>query len=431
MEQRMQKIASFAPLNMGTTAPQPEKISPYEVLKIKDFRRFLSLRMCLTLATQIEAMVVGWQIYQITHDPLSLGLIGLAEAIPAIAVSLYAGHLADMVNRRKIIVICQAILVVSSLLLFGLTLNAFKGLLSTTILPIYALIFVTGLARGFIGPAIFSFMPQLVDKKLFSNAVTWSSTNWQLGAIIGPALGGVLLSLIGLTYTYLVQSVLMCLSLVFALLIASRPLPESTEKPAMKERLVAGIKFVFGNQPILSAISLDLFAVLFGGAVALLPAFQKDILHVDELGLGIMRSAPAVGSVLMAIVLAYKPMNYHAGRKMLFCVAGFGLCMIGFGLSRSFWLSVALLFMSGVFDFVSVIIRSTMLQVLTPENMKGRVSAVNNIFVGSSNEIGAFESGFTARLMGTAASVVFGGTMTLVVVAVTAWKAKSLRNLHI
>ena len=407
------------------------KVSRFEVLKNGEFRRFLSTRMCLTLATQIEAMIVGWQIYQLTNDPLSLGLIGLTEALPAIAVSLYAGHLADLVSRRKIIVVCQSVLLLCGISLWLLSWPMSQSLLHHTILPLYGLIFITGLARGFIGPAIFSFMPQLGDKKLFANAVGWSSTNWQVAAVIGPAAGGLMLGWIGLQNTYLVMCVLMLLSIIFAMTIAPRPLPETIGAYDLKDRLVSGIKFVFSNEIILSAISLDLFAVLFGGAIALLPAFQKNILHVNEQAYGVLRAAPAIGSVAMAMWLAYSPIQKNAGQKMLLCVAGFGIATIGFGLSTNFYLSVAMLFMTGVFDYVSVIIRSTLLQVLTPDNMKGRVSAVNNIFVGSSNEIGAFESGFAAKLMGTATSVVFGGAMTLVVVGVTAVKAKTLRKLHI
>lgn len=412
-------------------SPSARSSNTYQVLQNKEFRYFLAMRMCLTLATQIQAMVVGWQLYQLTGDPFSLGLIGLTEAIPAIGVSLYAGHLADIFNRRKIILYCLVLFGVSSGLLWALSLDASSSILQRSIIPIYGLIFLTGIARGFAGPAIFSFMAQLVNKEQFGSAVTWSSTNWQLGSMIGPAMGGFLLAWIGLANTYMVQLFLCAGALSLATLIASRPVPESTESDSLKDRLSAGIKFVFSNQIILSAISLDLFAVLFGGAVALLPVFQKDILFVDEVGLGIMRAAPAVGSLIMAVWLTRYPIETYAGRKMLLAVAGFGLSMIGFGLSKVFWLSVLMLFLSGAFDFISVIIRGTLLQVYTPDHLKGRVSAVNKMFVGSSNEIGAFESGLAARLMGTAASVVFGGCMTLLVTGITAIKAKSLHTLHL
>lgn len=405
--------------------------SSAQLLRNKEFLSFLGMRMCLTLAIQIQSMVVGWQLYQLTGDPFSLGLIGLTEAVPAIAVSLYAGHLADITSRRKLILIFISLFAVSSAALWAVSLDVAKPLLDKTLLPIYALIFVTGIARGFSGPAIFAFMAQLVDKKNFTRAVTLTSTNWQLGSMVGPALAGILLAVIGLSYTYMIQVILVVIGFALALTISAKPVPESNEEGGLAERLSAGVKFVFNSPIILSAISLDLFAVLFGGAVALLPAFQKDILFVDEFGLGIMRSAPAVGSLVMALWMNRYPVQTHAGRKMLLTVAGFGICMIGFGLSKVLWLSVLMLFLSGAFDFVSVIIRGTLLQVYTPEHLKGRVSAVNKVFVGSSNEIGAFESGLTARLMGTVSSVVFGGAMTLVVVGVTAFKAKALHNLHL
>lgn len=405
--------------------------SSAQLLRNKEFLSFLGMRMCLTLAIQIQSMVVGWQLYQLTGDPFSLGLIGLTEAVPAIAVSLYAGHLADITSRRKLILIFISLFAVSSAALWGISLEVAKPILDKSLLPIYALIFITGIARGFSGPAIFAFMAQLVEKKNFGRAVTLNSTNWQLGAMVGPALAGLLLAAIGLHNTYLIQVILVVIAIGLIFTISPKPVPESNEGDGLKERLAAGVKFVFNTPIILSAISLDLFAVLFGGAVALLPAFQKDILFVDEFGLGIMRAAPAVGSLLMAFWLNRYPIQTHAGRKMLYTVAGFGVCMIGFGLSKFFWLSVVMLFLSGAFDFVSVIIRGTLLQVYTPEHLKGRVSAVNKVFVGSSNEIGAFESGLTARLMGTAASVVFGGAMTLVVVGVTAVKAKALHHLHL
>lgn len=405
--------------------------SRYVVLKNPEFRAFLAMRMCLTLAVQIQSLVVGFQLYRITEDPLSLGLIGLTEAVPAIAVSLYAGHLADIMSRRKIILFCLGLFLISSASLWVVSWESVMSLFNYKLWPIYALIFLTGLARGFAGPAIFSFMAQLVEKKHFPAAVQWSSTNWQMGSVLGPALAGGLLYAFDVVESYFVQVLLCLLAFVFAMLTKSRPVPESTEGDSFTQRLVAGVKFVFNNQIILSAISLDLFAVLFGGAVALLPAFQKDILMVGEFELGVMRAAPAVGSLVMAVWLARFPIQKNAGIKMLLTVAGFGVSMIGFGLSKIFFLSVFMLFLSGAFDFVSVIIRGTLLQVYTPDHLKGRVSAVNKVFVGSSNEIGAFESGLAARLLGTAASVVFGGAMTLVVVGATALKAKSLHKLHL
>ena len=413
-------------------ADEPKGYDPYAVLKITEFRLFISARMCLTLALQIQAVVVGWQIYNITKDPLSLGLIGLAEAIPSIIVALYAGHLADSTSRKKIIVTCVVSLLLCSMALLIYTLPFGKILQQYGVWPIYTVIFLSGIARGFMGPAVFSFMPQIINnKELYANAVSWSTTTWQGAAMAGPAIGGLLYGFWDITATYTVDVILMFLANLFFVLIASKPLPASEGRLPIKDSLLSGIRFVFSNQIILSAISLDLFAVLFGGAVALLPVFASDILRTGPQGLGFLRAAPAVGSILMAIYLTHRPVKVDAGKRMLWCVAGFGMCIILFGLSSNFWFSLVLLGLSGTFDSISVIIRQTLMQTLTPEYMKGRVSAVNNIFVGSSNEIGAFESGSAARLIGVIPSVVFGGCMTLLVVGITAFKADKLRKLQL
>ena len=413
---------------------------PYAALRIPDFRRLVSAKVLLTVATQIQGVVVGWQIYELTNNPLALGLIGLAEAIPSIAVSLYAGHVADSVPRKRIIVPAVVVLFLCSLSLFlltrpmGMALFANQQLASFPlyVVMLYVVLFVSGIARGFLGPAVFSFMPQLLpNRALLPNAVTWNSSSWQAAAVLGPAIGGLLFAKLGTGFAYGVDAALMLLSLLLFLSIANRALPvREGERLKLGESILSGVRFIFANQIVLAALSLDLFAVLFGGAVALLPIFAKDILHTGPDGLGYLRAAPAVGSVLMAVWLTYSPMKRGAGRKLLWAVAGFGLATIGFALSKSLALSLFLLFLTGVFDSVSVIVRSTLIHTYTPEYMKGRVSAVNNIFIGSSNEIGAFESGAAAKLMGTVPSVVFGGLMTLVVVAVTAWKADRLRELE-
>ena len=413
---------------------------PYAALRIPDFRRLVSARVLFTVASQIQGVVVGWQIYELTNNPLALGLIGLAEAIPSIAVSLYAGHVADSVPRKRIIVPTMIVLFLCSLSLFLLTRPSGMALFANQqvlafplyVVMLYAVLFVSGIARGFLGPAVFSFMPQLLpNRALLSNAVTWNSSSWQAAAVLGPAIGGLLFAKMGKGFAYGVDSGLMLLSLLLFLSIASRALPtREGERLNLGESILSGVRFIFANQIVLAALSLDLFAVLFGGAVALLPIFAKDILQTGPDGLGYLRAAPAVGSVLMAVWLTYSPMKRGAGRKLLWAVAGFGLATIGFALSKSFALSLFLLFLTGVFDSVSVIVRSTLIHTYTPEYMKGRVSAVNNIFIGSSNEIGGFESGAAAKLMGTVPSVVFGGLMTLVVVAVTALKADKLRKLE-
>ena len=409
---------------------QPPRRRAYASLYIRDFRLFISARFCVTLAIQIQAVVVAWQVYEITKDPLSLGLIGLAEAIPSITVSLYAGHIADIVQRKKIIVttISTLLFCSASLLYFTTDLGAF--LLSYGVFPIYSVMFISGIARGFLTPAAFSFMPQLVPRDLFTNAVTLNSSLWQAAAIAGPSLGGFIYGFFGVTASYAVDVLLVIISLSLISFIPERPLPPASEEQGVVEKIRAGLRFVFNNQIILSAISLDLFAVLFGGAVALLPIFTSEILHVGPEGLGMLRAAPWVGALIIAVYLTHNPISKHAGRILLASVAAFGICMILFALSTSFWFSLFLLALSGGFDCVSVIIRGTLLQTLTPENMKGRVSAVNNIFIGSSNEIGMFESGVAAKLIGTIPSVIFGGCMTILVVIITTFKATKLRDLQ-
>jgi len=424
---------------MPTAAASPLH-DPYAALRLPEFRRLLSARVLFIVASQIQGVVVGWQIYELTGNPLALGLIGLAEAIPSITVSLYAGHVADSVPRKRIIVPAMAVLVLCSLSLFLLArpagTAAFAGrqvlALPLYVALLYVVLFVSGVARGFLGPALFSFMPQLLpDRGLLSNAVTWNSTSWQASAVVGPAIGGLLFAQRGQGFAYGVDAGLMLTSLLLFASIAGRALPpREGERLRLGESVLSGVRFIFANQIVLAALSLDLFAVLFGGAVALLPIFAKDILHTGPDGLGYLRAAPAVGSVLMAVWITYSPLRRGAGRKLLGAVAGFGLATIGFALSKSYALSLFLLFLTGVFDSVSVIVRSTLIHTHTPEYMKGRVSAVNNIFIGSSNEIGGFESGAAAKLMGTVTSVVFGGLMTLVVVAVTALKADKLRELE-
>jgi MFS family permease len=401
-------------------------MSASAVLKHRDFRFFLCARVCVTLAIQIQAVVVGWQIYEITKDPLSLGLIGLAEAIPAMTVALYAGHLADITERKKIILSCASVLVICSMVLFYFTMKASTMVSLFGVVPIYTVIFVTGIARGFLQPANFSFMPQLVPRELYANAITWYSTLWEASAVLGPALGGYLIKFFGVQFSYAVVFGVLCLGVMFYSIIHRKPLPPISEEVGMIKKIKAGLKFVFHNQIVLSVMSLDMFAVLFGGAVALLPIFAGEILHAGSEGFGLLRAAPGLGAIVMAIYLMNNPIRKNIGKILLWSVAGFGCCMIGFGASKMFWLSFALLVGSGIFDCVSVIVRGILIHTGTPENMKGRVAAVNSIFVGSSNEIGAFESGVVAKLMGTANSVIFGGIMTLLVVGITAKKADKL-----
>lgn len=425
---------------MSPSSPAPH--DPYAALRLSDFRRYVSARALFSVATQIQGVVVSWQIFNLTKDPLALGLIGLAEAIPSITVSLYAGHVADSFRRKRIIVPAVLVLFMCAITLFWLSrpLQAavldggrlrLDALNATVVWPLYLVIFVSGIARGFLSPALFAFMPQLLpDRSHLPNAITWNSTTWQASAVLGPAIGGLLLHL-GIDFAYGVDMVMEGLALLFFISISSRELPPvEGERLSLSESILSGVKFIFSNQLVLAALSLDMFAVLFGGAVALLPFFAANILRAGPDAFGYLRAAPAVGSVLMAVWLTFSPLRKGAGRKMLWAVAGFGAATVLFALSTNIYLSLFLLFLTGVFDSVSVIVRSTLVHTYTPEYMKGRVSAVNSIFIGSSNEIGAFESGAAAKLIGTVPSVVFGGLMTMLVVALTTWKADKLRNLE-
>ena len=405
---------------------------PYSSLRIRDFRLFISARLFLTLGTQMQSVIVGWQIYEHTKDPLALGLIGLSEAIPFIITALFAGHVADILERKKIIISGISLLALGTLCLLYFTLNSSQVLKEFGVFPIYIIIFLTGIARAFIGPALFAFLSQLLPKELYSNAATFNSTIYHLGSILGPAFGGLLYGFIGISLTYSIDIALILISIVLFSCIASRPLLNKLgEKEPLLKSLSAGVKFVFKTPVVLGALSLDLFAVFFGGAVALLPIFANEILKLGPEGLGLLRSAPAFGAVLMALVMIYKPPTMNAGRNLNIAVTGFGLCMILFALSTNIYLSFILLTLSGAFDNVSVVIRSTILQLMTPNDMRGRVSAVNSIFIGSSNEIGEFESGLAAKIFGLIPSVIFGGLMTIIVVITTFRLVPKLKKLNL
>jgi MFS family permease len=407
------------------------KHDPYAPLRIKDFRLFIFARLFLTIATQMQGVIVGWQIYEHTKDALSLGLIGLAEAVPFILVSLFAGHVADMVRRKRIIMISVSVYFFASSALLLLTLSDSLVLRIYGTAPIFLIIGLTGLARGFAMPSFSALMPQLVPRELYANSSAWNSTVWQTGAVSGPAIGGLIYGFFGVTVAYAVVAGLIVLAIAGVLFIADKPLPDKKGGESLLSSLSEGIRFVFNHEIILSALSLDLFAVLFGGAAAMLPIFAAEVLGVGAQGLGLLRAAPSFGAVLVALILAHQPPMRNAGKNLLVCVAGFGLCMIAFSVSTNIYLSLFLLALSGALDNVSVVIRSTILQLFTPDEKRGRVSAVNGIFIGSSNEIGAFESGAAARLMGLIPSVIFGGTMTILVVAATALRAKQLRKLDL
>jgi MFS family permease len=401
----------------------------YHVLKIQDFRNFLLGRFFGVVGTQIQAVIVGWQIYELTGDPLSLGLIGLAEVVPATLVSLFAGHLADKISRRSIILNTFLILLACSISLLVLSMNVIE-IFASKLYPYYVVISITGVARGFIGASMSSLMAQLVPRELYHSSSAWNSTGWQIASVSGPFLGGFLYNINGPFLAYSLDVALMILAVIFFSFVKPKPIPEKKTTETLLESLSVGFKFVFSNKLVLSALSLDMFAVLFGGAVALLPIFAADILKVGPDGLGILRAAPSVGAAVMALALAHNPPKENAGKSLLFSVAGFGIAIILFGLSTNFYLSLFCLFLSGIFDSVSVVVRSTIIQAFTPDEMRGRVAAVNSIFIGSSNELGAFESGVSARFMGTIPSVIFGGCMTILVVFITSILSPTLRKLN-
>lgn len=405
-----------------------QKQDPYAALRFPDFRRFLAMRLMTTLNVQIMSVSVGYYVYELTNDPLMLGFIGLTEAVPAIGISLWAGHLADKYNRRNILLACISVLLLCSTAL--LTLAVFSGELSKSVIlsTLYGIIFCTGIARGFFSPTNFAFLPQIVDRIHLKNAINWNSSVWEIASITGLGAGGLLYGFGGVQTTFGVMTFLCFMALVFALSITPRPVPATEHFEPALARIREGLRFAFGNQLIITSIALDLFAVFFGGAVALLPVFAKDILHVGPEGAGILRAAMSVGAIVMALFLAHRPLGQGAGKMMLASVACFGVCMIGFGLSTNFYLSFVLMLLAGMFDGVSVFIRAALVQFQTPDHMKGRVSSVNSIFITSSNELGAFESGVAARALGTVPSVVFGGLMTLLVVGVAWWKAPKLRE---
>ncbi len=422
---------------MNQELSDPPKADPYIALRYPEFRSYIGMRFFITFAYQIQAVVIGWYIYQLTKDPLSLGLIGLAEAIPAISVSLYGGYVADKSDKKKLLVRILAAMAFSSFVLFLVTMpqNIFNIPKTLTVSIIYIMILCIGIARGFYSPTAFSLMAQIIPKEHYPNSSTWNSGSWQTASIIGPAVGGLLYGFSGITTCFVVILVFTIVSLLIIQFFVKNKPPQFIPKENIITSLTEGIRFVFKSRMLLGALSLDMFSVFFGGAVALLPIFAHDILKVGAEGLGIMRAAPALGAVLTMFTMArYSPMG-KPWRNLLFAIVGFGLSIIAFGLSRNFYLSLVFLFFEGAFDSVSVIIRSTILQLLTPDEMRGRVAAVNSMFIGSSNEIGAFESGATAKLMGTIPAVLFGGSMTLVIVAITYLKTKkliplSLKEIH-
>ena len=402
---------------------------PYAVLRNPDYRWFIGSMGLITLGLQVQGVVVAWQVYARTGDPLALGLIGLSEALPFLAVALFGGHAADRMNRLRLCLLSALGLAACSALLLLFTWQSRSGPMATAVAPIYGIIFLTGIVRAFYRPANVALGTDLLPKELYALGSTWRVSVFHTGMVLGPAIGGLVYAWLGPVAAHALVLVLLLVGLVGLLPIRFVPRPVGPRSGSIFASLGEGLRFVFSQRLLLGAISLDLFAVLFGGAVAVLPVFAKEVLRVGPQGLGMLRAAPALGSVLMGLTMAHLPPLRRAGRTLLICVAAFGVFTLAFALSRSFYLSLLLLAASGAVDNVSVVLRSTLLQTLTPQHMLGRVSSVNQVFIGSSNEIGAFESGLAARLLGLVPSVVFGGCMTLLVVAFTTWKVPELRKM--
>ncbi|WP_066222627.1 MFS transporter [Formosa haliotis] len=406
---------------------------PYAALRYKEFNIFLLVRFAMVFAWSMQFIVIEWEVYSITKNPLSLGIIGLMEVIPAVSMALFAGHIVDQSEKKSLLIKCILGFSVISFGLFLLTWPKIVGDLSQNVVlySIYFLVFLGGFVRSFLGPTIFSLLSLVVPKKLYPNAATWSSSVWQMGAVLGPALAGFSIHLIGVHWSMCLIVAFSITALIALTQISKKPILNPKIGEPVMQSLKEGVKFVFSTKAILGAITLDMVAVLFGGAVALLPVFAQDILKVGPQGFGVLRAAPAVGAFITMIISAYIPLNKNAGMKLLVAIFGFGCSIIVFGLSTWFWVSVGALFFSGVFDGISMVIRQTILQLKTPDHMRGRVASVNSMFVGSSNELGAFESGLTAKLMGTVTAVVFGGSMTLLIVLTTGIFSPTFRKLDL
>jgi len=402
--------------------------SAIHLLRNRSYVKLLAFRLLIVLSYQMMAVVVGWHIYQITRDPLALGLIGLAEVIPYFGCALFAGYAVDHHSRRLFGVLAAVILSLNALLLSAVSFGWVGG--SNPSLWIYGAIACTGIARAFIAPSYNALFALILPREQFSRAAGVSSSVFQTGLVIGPALGGLIVGWASITAAYVIAAMLSLGSATVLLLLKVKE-PAPAESAPIFSSIAQGLRFVYGNQIMLGAQALDMFAVLFGGAVAMLPAFIHEIYNYGPEGLGILRAAPAIGAVMTGVVLARHPISKHAGRILLCAVAGFGLCTIAFALTKHFWMAWFILLLSGVFDGISVVLRSTIMQLVTPDNMRGRVASINGIFIGSSNELGAFEQGVAARLLGLVPALVFGGMMTLSVVGITARFAPKLRKLNL
>ena len=409
------------------------KHDPYAALRFKEFNFFLLIRFLLVLAWSMQFIIIEWEVYNLTKDPLSLGLIGLFEIVPAISTSLFAGHIVDQKEKKKLFVLAIIAFLFVSFAFFSITSSyAYLNYTSKQILlGIYLLVFFGGFVRAFFGPIIFSLVALIVSKNAYPNAASWSSSTWQFASVLGPAFAGFSIAWLGIHMSMGFVFLAVLISLILTFFIKKKPILNTKIGEPILDSLKAGLYFVFKTKSILVAITLDMVAVLFGGAIALLPIFAQDILHVGSQGFGMLRAAPAVGALIIMFASAYIPVTRNAGKKLLIAIFCFGISIILFGISSMFYLSLFALFLYGITDGISMIIRQTILQLKTPDEVRGRVASVNSIFIGSSNELGAFESGLTAKLMGTVPAVVFGGIMTLCSVGYTNLKFPDFKNLDL
>ncbi len=405
---------------------------PFAAMRIPEYRNLMMGRFLFIMGLRMMGTLVGWWVYELTNEPFAIGLIGLSEVIPAVSLSLYAGHIIDISEKRKLLLRGVALYLACALLLLGLSTHYTASQISHhwIAFSIYVIIFFTGIFRAFTGPSFGTMVASIVPKNILQNATTWNQGIWLSASVIGHASVGFLIAGLGNTGSLSIISLLVLIGFCFMYQLSPKPpLNEPGEKKTL-DSVKEGIRFVFSTKEILGALSLDLFAVLFGGAVAMIPVFAKDILQVGAIGFGWLNAASDIGSILVVVLLTLFPLRKKQGKKLLFAVGGFGLCIIVFALSKIFWLSFVVLLLSGILDGISVVIRGTILQLKTPANMRGRVMSVNSMFINSSNEFGQFESGVAAKLMNVIPSVVFGGSMTLFVVVVTWLKAPSLRKME-
>lgn len=403
---------------------------PLAAVKIPEYRNFIISRFFFIMGLRMMGTLVGWWIYELTNDPFSIGLIGLAEVIPAVSLALYAGHVIDRSEKRRMLLRGVALYILCALILFFLSSRYALTQLKTggVVMGIYIMIFFTGIVRAFTGPIFGAIIATIVPRNHLQNAITWSQGTWLSASVSGHAMGGILIAFIGIHYTLGCIAILIIVSLSIMFQIKSKPPTHTNLEQRTWESVKEGLRFVWRTKEVLGALTLDLFAVLFGGAVAMVPVFARDILKIGAEGFGILNAAADIGSICIVIFLTISPLRKKQGKKLLLAVGGFGLCIICFALSKWFILSFILLMIAGMLDGVSVVVRGTILQLRTPDHIRGRVMSVNSMFINSSNELGQFESGVAAKLLGVVPSVIFGGAMTLGVVIVSWFKAPTLRK---